>query len=105
MRDCEQGGSAREPRSSARTADIDGYTPNRANGRWIEGSALPYAVARRELLPGEVLRDAEILRGFGTAGDATFTAPDFGEPGFVPGGISFGSVTVGSTGYVTDAGC
>jgi hypothetical protein len=56
-----------QPRSSLRTAEIDGYTPNRAIGRWIEGSTLPYAIARRELLPGEVLRDADILRQFGAA--------------------------------------
>ena len=28
-----------QPRSSARTADLDGYTANRAVGRWIEGTA------------------------------------------------------------------
>jgi hypothetical protein len=56
-----------QPRSSARTADIDGYTANRAVGRWIEGTALPYAIAVRDLLPGEVLGTAEAVRGFGTA--------------------------------------
>ena len=50
-----------QPRSSPRTAEIDHYTSNRAIGRWIDGSALPYAVARRELLPGELLRDARVL--------------------------------------------
>ena len=56
-----------QPRSSARTADLDGYTANRAVGRWIEGTALPYAIAVRELLPGEVLGTAEVIRTFGTA--------------------------------------
>ena len=56
-----------QPRSSPRTADLDSYTANRAVGRWIEGTALPYAIARRELLPGEVLRTAEVIRTFGTA--------------------------------------
>jgi hypothetical protein len=56
-----------QPRSSARTADIDGYSANRAVGRWIEGTALPYAIALRALLPGEVLRTAEVVRAFGTA--------------------------------------
>lgn len=56
-----------QPRSSPRTADIDGYTANRAVGRWIDGSALPYAIARRDLLPGEVARDAEVVRSAGAA--------------------------------------
>jgi hypothetical protein len=56
-----------QPRSSTRTADIDGYTTNRAVGRWIEGDALPYAIARRDLLPGEVVRDAETVAAFGDA--------------------------------------
>jgi hypothetical protein len=56
-----------QPRSSPRTADIDGYTANRAVGRWIDGSALPYAIARRDLLPGEVVRDAEVVRSAGAA--------------------------------------
>ena len=56
-----------QPRSSARTADLDGYTANRAVGRWIEGTALPYAIARRDLLPGEVLGTAEVVRTFGSA--------------------------------------
>ena len=56
-----------QPRSSPRTADLDSYTANRAVGRWIEGTALPYAIAQRELLPGEVLRTAEVIRTFGTA--------------------------------------
>jgi hypothetical protein len=56
-----------QPRSSARTAAIDGYTSNRAIGRWLEGGALPYAVARRELLPGQLLSDAETLATFGDA--------------------------------------
>jgi hypothetical protein len=56
-----------QPRSSTRTADIDGYTANRAVGRWIEGTALPYAVALRELLPGEVLDTVEVVRSFGAA--------------------------------------
>ena len=56
-----------QPRSSARTADIDGYTANRAVGRWIDGTAPPYAIAARELLPGEVLETAEVIRIFGTA--------------------------------------
>jgi hypothetical protein len=56
-----------QPRSSPRTADLDGYTANRAVGQWIEGTALPYAVAVRDLLPGEVLGAAEVVRTFGTA--------------------------------------
>jgi hypothetical protein len=56
-----------QSRSSPRTADIDGYTTNRAAGRWIEGTSLPYAVATYHLLPGEVLRDAEVVRSFGSA--------------------------------------
>jgi hypothetical protein len=56
-----------QPRSSRRTADLDEYTANRAVGRWLEGAALPYAIARRALLPGEVLRDAEEVAAFGTA--------------------------------------
>ena len=56
-----------QPRSSPRTADIDGYTANRAAGRWIEGASLPYAVATFDLLPGEVLGDAEVVHRSGTA--------------------------------------
>jgi hypothetical protein len=56
-----------QPRSTARTADIDGYTSNRAIGRWLEGSALPYAVASSALLPGELLRDADMVGSFGSA--------------------------------------
>jgi hypothetical protein len=56
-----------QPRSSVRTADLDNYTANRAVGRWIEGTAQPYAIAVSELLPGEVLRTAEVVRTFGTA--------------------------------------
>jgi hypothetical protein len=56
-----------QARSSPRTADLDGYTTNRAVGRWIEGTALPYAIAQGELLPGEVLGTAEVVRTFGTA--------------------------------------
>ena len=56
-----------QPRASARTADIDRYTANRAVGLWIEGAALPYAIARRGLLPGEVLGDADIVYDAGSA--------------------------------------
>jgi hypothetical protein len=56
-----------QPRASARTADIDRYTANRAVGLWIEGAALPYAIARRGLLPGEVLSDADIVYDAGSA--------------------------------------
>jgi hypothetical protein len=56
-----------QSRSSPRTADIDGYTANRAAGRWIEGTSLPYAVATYDLLPGEVLADAEVLHRSGSA--------------------------------------
>ncbi|HTM34229.1 MAG TPA: hypothetical protein VL263_23120 [Vicinamibacterales bacterium] len=56
-----------QPRSSPRTADIDHYTANRAAGRWVEGGALPYAVAFRALLPGEVVRDAKVLKEVGDA--------------------------------------
>jgi len=56
-----------QPRSSPRTADIDGYTVNRAVGRWLEGDAPPYAIARHDLLPGEVLREADVLVSFGDA--------------------------------------
>ena len=56
-----------QPRSSPRTADIDHYTANRAAGRWVEGGALPYAVARRDLLPGEIVRDAVVLKEVGSA--------------------------------------
>jgi hypothetical protein len=56
-----------QPRSSRRTAEIDGYTANRAIGRWLEGDALPYAIALRELLPGELLRDVRVLHEVGGA--------------------------------------
>lgn len=56
-----------QSRAGARTADLDHYTSNRAVGRWIEGTALPYAVARRSLLPGEVLREAEVVHESGRA--------------------------------------
>jgi hypothetical protein len=56
-----------QPRSSPRTADIDGYTTNRAVGRWLEGEAAPYAIARRDLLPGEVLGEVDGLGSFGDA--------------------------------------
>jgi hypothetical protein len=56
-----------QPRSSPRTADIDGYTSNRAIGRWLEGGALPVAVARDALLPGELLGDADVVYRAGTA--------------------------------------
>jgi len=62
-----------QPRSSPRTADIDGYTANRAIGRWLEGKSPPYVVARRHLLPGEMVGDAdgvgdaEIVHAFGSA--------------------------------------
>ena len=45
-----------QPRSSARTADLDGYTSNRAIGRWLEGAPMAYAVAQRDLLPAELAR-------------------------------------------------
>jgi hypothetical protein len=56
-----------QPRSSPRTADIDHYTVNRAAGRWLEGDGLPYAVALRALLPGEIVRDAKVLKEVGGA--------------------------------------
>jgi hypothetical protein len=56
-----------QPRSSARTASLDHYTANRAIGDWIEGTAPAYAIALRDLLPGEVLGNAEVARSFGTA--------------------------------------
>jgi hypothetical protein len=56
-----------QSRSSPRTSDIDGYTANRAVGRWVEGARLPYAVATFDLLPGEVLGDAEVEHRSGTA--------------------------------------
>jgi hypothetical protein len=56
-----------QPRSTARTADLDGYTSNRAIGRWLEGGALPYAVATTALLPGELLGDADTVATFGSA--------------------------------------
>jgi hypothetical protein len=56
-----------QPRSSPRTTDIDGYTTNRAVGRWLQGEGSPYTIARVALLPGEVLREAKTLATFGTA--------------------------------------
>jgi len=56
-----------QSRAGARTADIDHYTSNRAVGQWIEGTALPYAVAKRSLLPGDVLREAEVVHESGRA--------------------------------------
>jgi hypothetical protein len=56
-----------QPRRSARTAEIDGYTANRAVGAWIDGSARPYAIARRELLPGEVLGESQVVHASGSA--------------------------------------
>jgi hypothetical protein len=56
-----------QPRSSPRTADIDGYTANRAVGRWLTGESSPYTIARVALLPGEVLREADVVASFGDA--------------------------------------
>lgn len=56
-----------QPRASPRTAAIDGYTANRAIGRWIEGAAVPYSIARHAMLPGEVLRDADVVHAAGAA--------------------------------------
>ena len=65
-----------QPRSSPRTADIDGYTANRAVGRWLAGDAAPYAVARRALLPGEIVSDAD---GVGDAGGDAEIVHAFGS--------------------------
>ena len=46
------------------------------------------------------------LRGFGMAPDLDFgpiTGPTFGESSVVPGGISFGKVNLGSSGFSTNA--
>jgi hypothetical protein len=56
-----------QPRSSPRTADIDGYTANGAIGRWLEGAPTAYAVAQRGLLPGELAGELETLAQFGDA--------------------------------------
>jgi Ca2+-binding RTX toxin-like protein len=47
------------------------------------------------------------LRGFGMADDLDFSAvtgDTFGEPSIFPGGISFGKVNFGSSGFSTDSG-
>jgi hypothetical protein len=62
-----------QPRSSPRTADIDGYTANRELGRWIAGVPQTHAIARASLLPGEVLADTVVVF---REGDAVVLATD-----------------------------
>ncbi len=56
-----------QPRDAARTAALDGYAPNAALGRWVEGAGLPYAVADRTLLPAEVRAETRAVYDSGGA--------------------------------------
>jgi hypothetical protein len=55
------------PRSSARTAEIDGFDPRQVMGQWVASLGRGYAVADLGLLPGEVRGKVEVLAQFGSA--------------------------------------
>ena len=67
------------PRSSARTAEIDQYDPRQAMGRWVTADGRPYAVADLGLVPGEVRRNVEVMAEFGRA--AVIRRPGAACPG------------------------
>lgn len=55
------------PRSSARTAEVDRYDPNAEVGRWVAGQGRGYAVADLGRLPDEVRGRVAVLAQFGSA--------------------------------------
>lgn len=56
------------PRTSARTAQIDREPMRDVMARWIEGSGEPYAIADLTVLPDEVRNRVELIQRFGVAG-------------------------------------
>jgi hypothetical protein len=54
-----------QPRSSPRTAAIDGYRANLTIGNWIARGGLPYAIADARLLPPEVRETTTVLHRVG----------------------------------------
>lgn len=68
------------PRSSARTAEIDRYDSRQAMGQWLTSEGRGYAVADLGLVPDEIRRNIEIMAEFGGAAvirrpGATCSAP------------------------------
>ena len=55
------------PRSSARTAEIDRFESRQVIGEWVASRGRGYAVADLGLLPDEVRRNVEVLAEFGRA--------------------------------------
>jgi len=55
------------PRSSARTAEIDRFEPRRVMGQWVAAQGRGYAVVELDLLPDEVLRNVQVMAEFGRA--------------------------------------
>ncbi len=62
------------PRSSARTAEIDRYDSRAAIGRWVAGLGRGHAVVDLGLLPREIRRRVEVMAEFGSA--AVIRRPD-----------------------------
>jgi len=55
------------PRSSARTAEIDRYDPRQTMGLWVADQGRGYAVADLGLVPAEIRRNMEVMAEFGRA--------------------------------------
>jgi hypothetical protein len=55
------------PRSSARTAEIDRYEPRQVMGQWVTDRGRGYAVADLTLLPDEVRKNVQVMKEFGRA--------------------------------------
>lgn len=55
------------PRSSARTAEIDRYDPRQVMGRWVAAEGRHYAVVDLGLLPDEVRQHVQVMKEFGHA--------------------------------------
>lgn len=55
------------PRSSARTAEIDRYDPRQAMGQWVTSEGRGHAVADLDLLPDEVRQNVQVMKEFGRA--------------------------------------
>jgi len=56
------------PRTSARTAEVDRHNVRDAFARWISPDGLPYAIADLTLLPDEIRSRVELVAQFGSAG-------------------------------------
>lgn len=55
------------PRSSARTAEVDRYDSRAEIGRWVAGLGQGHAVVDLDLLPAEVRSRVEVMAEFGSA--------------------------------------